>query len=214
MISNLRISKLEVRDEDSPDIKPYTHSRNIDKVVVPLGPEVTQVRDTFIVMFSKYVEWLKNLGLINQSVGSLTKGSVIGARERFRNSTPGNLVLAQSGKAEGDFAMCITLAHALELLLQHGLRGFYNFLAEKTSIPETGHNRTRTELFKMAGFSELMNDLTSKFGPQVDHSNSPISHPKLTKLREVILEHFQRAEAEGRQTRVMIFSQVSAQLNT
>ena len=184
VISNLHISKLEVRDEDSHDIQPYTHLRNIEKVIVALGPEITQVRDTFLKMLSKYVEWLKNLGVLTQAVGSLTKGSVILARERFRKNPPGNFVRAQSGKAEGDFAMCITLTHALELLVQHGLRGFYNFLAEKTSVPEKGNNRTRTELYKLAGFSNMMDDLASKFGPEVEIGQAPVSHPKLTKLSE------------------------------
>ena len=184
MISNLHISKIEVRDEDSPDIQPYTHLRNIEKVIVPLGPEITQVRDTFLTMLSKYVEWLKNLGVLTQAVASLTKGSVIVARERFRKNPPGNFAKTQTGKAEGDFAMCITLTHALELLVQHGLRGFYNFLAEKTSVPEKGNNRTRTELYKMAGFGDMMNDLASKFGAQVELGQAPVSHPKLTKLCE------------------------------
>jgi hypothetical protein len=115
---------------------------------------------------------------------------------------------------EGDFALCITLTHALELLLQHGIRGFYNFLAGKTDAAdgETGHNRTRTELVKVTGFLEMMSDLKSKFGNDCQ-IGSAVSHPKLTRLKEIVLEHFQKAEKEGRPTRVMIFSQYRDSVN-
>ena len=37
--------------------------------------------------------------------------------------------MSQRGIAEGDFASAITLYHAYGLMLQHGLRTFYNFMA-------------------------------------------------------------------------------------
>jgi len=214
VISNLLISKIELRNEESPDIVPYTHSRNIEKVIVPLGPDITQVRDQFLIILSSFARRLMNMNLLfTKDIGSLTKGMVLLSRERFRQNPPGNFQRSQTGMAEGDFAMCISLTHALELLLQHGIRGFYNFLAGKTDVvmsdgDTTVPNRTRTELFKVNGFSQMMETLKSKFGADSNAASAPVSHPKLTKLREIVLEHFQRAETEKRPTRVMIFSQV------
>lgn len=206
----MQISKIELRNEESADIVPYVHNRNIDKVIVPLGPEITQVRDQFLTILSGFARRLMSMNLLfTKDIGSLTKGMVITSRERFRQNPPGNLQRHQVGMAEGDFAMCITLTHALELLLQHGIRGFYNFLAGKTDMAEAaGSNRTRTELLKVEGFSRMMEGLKSKFSLGSNTTNAPVSHPKLTKLREIVLEHFKRAEAENRPTRVMIFSQV------
>ncbi len=39
------ISKIELRNEESPDILPFTHERTIQKVVVPLGKELTVQRE-------------------------------------------------------------------------------------------------------------------------------------------------------------------------
>ena len=39
---------------------------------------------------------------------------------------------SQRGIAEGDFASAISLYHAYELLLQHGLRTFYKFVSKVT----------------------------------------------------------------------------------
>ena len=44
---NLRISHIELRTDESPDIKPYVHTRNIEKIVVALGEEITKIRDQF-----------------------------------------------------------------------------------------------------------------------------------------------------------------------
>ena len=215
VIVNLRISKLEVRNEESSDIVPYVHARTMDKVVVPLGPEITQVRDTFLNIFSVCARRLLESGvLFSKDIGSLTKYMLLQSRDKFRQNPPDNFPRSRSGMIEGDFALCITLTHALELLLQHGIRGFYNFLAGKTDVAEgeTGHNRTRTELFKVNGFSQMMSDLKSKFGNDCQ-IGSAVSHPKLTKLKEIVLEHFQNAEKEGRPTRVMIFSQYRDSVN-
>ena len=37
MLQNLKISRIELRNEESPDIVKYTHQRKIEKVVVGLG---------------------------------------------------------------------------------------------------------------------------------------------------------------------------------
>lgn len=37
VISNLLISHIELRSEESPDIQAHSHQRNVEKVVVPLG---------------------------------------------------------------------------------------------------------------------------------------------------------------------------------
>lgn len=38
------ISHIELREEDSPDIVQYTHERNLEKMVVDVGPTITRIR--------------------------------------------------------------------------------------------------------------------------------------------------------------------------
>lgn len=40
VISNLLVSHIELRSEDSADIKQYTHKRQLEKIVVKLGEEL------------------------------------------------------------------------------------------------------------------------------------------------------------------------------
>jgi len=49
-----------------------------------------------------------------------------------RQNPPARLDFGQRGTAEGDFASAISLYHAYELLLQHGMRTFFNFVSKVT----------------------------------------------------------------------------------
>ena len=48
VLQNLFISKIELRHEESEDIVPFTHHRNIDKIVVPLDEDLVNVRNKLL----------------------------------------------------------------------------------------------------------------------------------------------------------------------
>jgi Fanconi anemia group M protein len=48
VIANLMISHIELRTEESADIKPYSHERKVEKIVVPLGDELTSVKKKYV----------------------------------------------------------------------------------------------------------------------------------------------------------------------
>ncbi|RMB98472.1 hypothetical protein DUI87_24686 [Hirundo rustica rustica] len=48
VISNLLIAQIEVCAEDSPEIQPYSHERQVEKIVVPLGEELVGIQNTYI----------------------------------------------------------------------------------------------------------------------------------------------------------------------
>ena len=140
------------------------------------------------------------------------------------------LPLPQNGAIEGDFALSISLYHAYELLELHGMRSFYSFLKQSFSGP---NSRAKMEVTKNRDFNRIMTTLSEKLGPGSETDTSrgglysprtgPISspffysHPKLTKLEGVVLDHFQRFQKQATSsdhapsgsvsTRVMIFSQ-------
>ena len=39
---------MELRSEESPDIQPYTHSRQVEKVVVSLGEDIAKVKSSYL----------------------------------------------------------------------------------------------------------------------------------------------------------------------
>jgi len=52
---------MELRSEESPDIKPYTHSRLVEKVVVSLGEDVTKVKSSFLKVLEPFLSQSGNV---------------------------------------------------------------------------------------------------------------------------------------------------------
>ena len=52
-------------------------------------------------------------------------------RDEWRQNPPPGLNPQVKGVVEGDYASAMSLYHGYELLLQHGMRPFYNFFNKK-----------------------------------------------------------------------------------
>ncbi|XP_007901994.2 Fanconi anemia group M protein [Callorhinchus milii] len=226
VLSNLLIAHLEIRSEDSLDIQAYSHHRQIEKIVVHLGIELSGIQSLYLEVLKAFTRRLIQIGaLFNKDITSLTKYQIVLAREHFRRDPPVNMIAAQRGMMEGDFALCISLYHGYELLLQMGTRSLYIYL--KGIIDGSkGMIRARNELNKNTNFMMMYQQLDTLFANS--STLNPIagiekekpfiySHPKLQKLEDVVVDHFkswvesQDLSAPGRKsdvvnTRVMIFS--------
>ncbi len=55
VLANMLIAHVELRDEESPDIRPYQHERKVEKIVVKLGPELTSIRDKYFKVFYYHI---------------------------------------------------------------------------------------------------------------------------------------------------------------
>ena len=260
VIQNLMISHIEIRHEDSPDLKEYSHERIIEKHVIPLDDDLKKVqsiyRDNILEPAIKRLGKSGVLGYRGNTTNPdhYSRWALLQARNEFRQNPPSALDKSKKGMLEGDFSNAISLYHAYELLTKHGLRSFYNFLQKSvgdespmsnSSRHESPANngsknspniyinrRLRYEMNQIAAFSEMMNDLKHKFRKDSENSNlntsrpklnsqftqvqgkntSPIDdfvvgHPKLAKLRDMIVQHFQAKEASNVPTRAMIFSE-------
>ncbi|KAF8766692.1 Fanconi anemia group M protein like [Argiope bruennichi] len=215
LLSNLLISHVEMRTEDSDDVKPYTHVRDIEKIVVPLGDRLLSIKSRFLDIINIYLKRLtQRRAMTAKNPSSLSKFQVLKMREDFSQHPPSNIDKFAYGLIMADFSLCISLYHAYELLLLHGARSFYNFLTGiingEKSIPHA-----RSELQKNYDFDVLLKEIQENYivenmeGNQIMGSNSfgkKPGHPKLEKLLEVVLQHFNCVN-KVKDTRVMIFSQ-------
>ena len=48
VLGNLLISHIEIRSEESIDIRQYVHERKVEKIVVPLGDELKRVKEQYL----------------------------------------------------------------------------------------------------------------------------------------------------------------------
>lgn len=67
VISNLLIAQIELCTEDSPEIQPYSHERQVEKIVVPLGEELTEVQNAYI-QVSCFIYLSQHIHLVTLSV--------------------------------------------------------------------------------------------------------------------------------------------------
>ncbi|XP_053123658.1 Fanconi anemia group M protein isoform X2 [Hemicordylus capensis] len=227
VISNLLISHIELCSEDSPDIQPYSYERQVEKCIVPLGKELTDIQKAYIQVLENFAGRLIRFQVLSQrEIPSLTKYQIILARDQFRKNPASHFVGAQQGVIEGDFALCISLYHGYELLLQMGMRSLYIFL-RGIMDGSKGMTRAKNELGRNEDFMRLYSQLENMFADSAvtsaNGSTKPgaenrkpflYSHPKLKKLEDVVTEHFRswkehdQSTSEGKplNTRVMIFS--------
>ncbi|XP_029454324.1 Fanconi anemia group M protein isoform X2 [Rhinatrema bivittatum] len=228
VVSNLLIARIELRSEDSPDIQSFSHERLLKKFVVPLSEELVAFQNAYLKILETFADRLIQYNVLSRrDIPSLTKYQIILERDQFRKNPPTHIKRLQQGVIEGDFALCISLYHGYELLLQMGTRSLFIYL--RTIMDGTkGMNRAKNELGRNAEFMHLYLQLETTFtnvcaaaenetrsvaGPK--NKSFIYSHPKLKKLEEVVVEHFKSwKRSEGKSisdgspvdTRVMIFS--------
>ncbi|XP_053642041.1 Fanconi anemia group M protein isoform X3 [Cherax quadricarinatus] len=232
VLTNLMISHIELRSEDSPDIQAYVFHRSIEKIVVPLGNELSILKKRYLNVLKVYISKLLDMKVLyTKDETTLSKFQIFQAREAFRQNPPDSLPRERYGVVHGLFALCITLYHSYELMLKHGTRSFYTFL-KGTLDSKNGNSLARFELLRNQNFKELMEELSQKFdiksnlsesskgessgmfskigGPQSSEVKCElpyVSHPKLTKLLTIVVDHHKKFAAEGKSTKIMIFSQ-------
>ncbi|KFP96897.1 Fanconi anemia group M protein, partial [Leptosomus discolor] len=166
--------------------------------------------------------------LARRDIPSLTKYQIILARDQYRKNPSSQNMGMHQGIIEGDFALCISLYHGYELLLQMGVRSLFIYLCGIMDGSK-GLSRTKTELGRNEDFMKLYQQLRDMFsGTSLASANGNVyksttvfenkkefiySHPKLRKLEEIVIEHFKswKGGSSGRSadavdTRVMIFS--------
>ena len=48
VVHALLVAHIELRTEESPDIKMYSHERTVEKMVVPLGQELSMAKELYL----------------------------------------------------------------------------------------------------------------------------------------------------------------------
>ncbi|XP_075360128.1 Fanconi anemia group M protein [Mycteria americana] len=218
VISNLLIAQIELCAEDSPEIQPYSHERQVEKIVVPLGEELVDIQNAYIRVLETFAGRLIKMGVLaRRDIPSLTKYQIILGRDQYRKNPSSQNAGIHQGIIEGDFALCISLYHGYELLLQMGVRSLFIYLCGIMDGSK-GLTRTKNELGRNEDFMKMYQQLRDMFsGTSLASANGNVyksktvfenkkefiySHPKLRKLEEIVIEHF-RSWKKGRSDQVM-----------
>ncbi|KAL9010540.1 MAG: hypothetical protein Q9173_004539 [Seirophora scorigena] len=212
VIDGLNISRIEIRTEDSIDIREYVYARKIETVLFDFSEEITMITDLFAEALRPLLDKLCSLNAYwSKDPMALTPYGCNQAQKRWMTSDAGknanwgvkNMVLAV-------FSLLARLSHGIELLKFHGIGPFYlkarAFQNEQQERKGKKNNKHTMQVRESESFQKMMSTLRT-------WTNNPdfVGHPKLEYLQTVVLNHFLDA-GEGRGandpsgTRIMVFA--------
>ncbi|KAL8994495.1 MAG: hypothetical protein Q9169_005549 [Polycauliona sp. 2 TL-2023] len=211
VIDGLGISRIEIRTEESLDIREYVHSRKVETVLFEPNDEMVMIMGLFARALQPLVDKLCGMNAYwGKDPMTLTAYGCTQARTRWMSSDAGRKAsFAIKGMVNMIFSLLASLAHGIELLKFHGISPFYHkVLAFREAI--------ENEKGKVSKYRQQIND-SQAFGKMMSRVqtwiNNPdfVGHPKLEYLQRVVLNHFLDA-GEGRGasapsgTRIMVFA--------
>ncbi|KAL9130828.1 MAG: hypothetical protein Q9217_001080 [Psora testacea] len=211
VIDGLGISRVEIRTEESLDIREYVHSRKIETVLFDNSDEMVMVMDLFSKALQPVLDKLIGINAYwTRDPMTLTPYGCTQARQRWYASdagrkAPGSL----KGMVMTIFGLLASLSHAIELLKFHGIGPFYHkVLAFRNNLHSKGQSGDKYA--NQINTSQPFQTMMSRVQIWINTTDF-VGHPKLEYLQSVVLNHFLDA-GEGRgasdpsSTRIMVFS--------
>ncbi|KAK5949662.1 3'-5' DNA helicase [Knufia fluminis] len=210
VINNLGIARVEIRTEDSLDIRPFVHERNTELQLFDFSDEITMCIELFSKAVKPLMEKLCSFNAYwSKDPTSITLFGLMQARKKWmasdagRKANPG--IKAMLHKC---FTPLMTLAHNLQLLMFHGIGPFYHKMKGFQDEASEG-GKYQKMVTEHESFLTMMNRVRVWV-----NKDDFVGHPKLEYLNFVVLNHFMDAgEGTGRaggrppsDTRIMIFA--------
>ncbi|KAL2199783.1 hypothetical protein P885DRAFT_29803 [Corynascus similis CBS 632.67] len=205
IIDNLGISHVEIRTEESIDIRQYVHSRNIDTVTFNPSNEMCQVKDLFSKALKPLVDKLSSQNIYyGRDPMSLTTYGLLKSRNEWMAGPGRHVNQGTKFMMMAVFSILQGLAHLIKLLNFHGIKPFYHGLAEFRASEESKGgqgSKLKRQLLADDNFKKMMTMIERWM--REDEFNG---HPKLTYLCETLVNHFIDA-GDGSSTRAIVFSE-------
>ncbi|KAI1202205.1 hypothetical protein F5X97DRAFT_288284 [Nemania serpens] len=211
VIDGLGISYVEIRTENSLDIKPYVHQRDEDIVALDPSDEIVFVRDLLSKSLQPLVDKLcSQNAYYGRDATALTTYGLVKARQDW-NAGPGrNANMGLKSMINAIFTILSGLAHAIKLLNFHGIKPYYdNLLQFRDDLEGQGQrgSKYKRQIVENASFKEMM----TKIDRWIRNENF-VGHPKLTHLSNTVLNHFMDAgdgheASASSNTRIIVFSE-------
>lgn len=211
VIDGLGISMIEIRTEESIDIRQYVHPRKVDTVLFDNSEEMVMIMDLFAKALQPVLDKLNGMNAYWQKDPmSLTPYGCNQARMTWMASDAGkNANWGVKGMVNIIFSLLASLSHGTELLKFHGIGPFFHkVLSFRDGDGENFEKggKYRKQIIESIHFQTMMTRIQSWI-------NQPdfVGHPKLEYLQSIVLRHFADA-GEGRgasdpsSTRIMVFA--------
>ncbi|KAI8905033.1 hypothetical protein EDD86DRAFT_271605 [Gorgonomyces haynaldii] len=213
VVENLLIQNVEIRTEESLDIRPFIHKRSIEEIVVEPTDYMSEILKQYGKVVQPVLDDLKRKGALhNTNLESLSPYYLLNQKERWiaQNS---NAAPSLRGAVIGGYMMAHNLVRIYALLQSHGIAVFHKALTDMLGEPNDGTKKSfaKQNLSKDQALLSIVNSLPLRM-----KSPTFVSHPKIERLVAIVVEHFVNLQEDNQrqldaglpeeQSRVMIFS--------
>ncbi len=211
VIDGLGISRVEIRTEESIDIRQYVHSRKIETILFENSEEMVMVMDLFSRALQPVLDKLNGMNAYwARDPMTLTPYGCNQARQKWMASDAGRKAnMGIKSMVNTIFSLLASLSHGIELLKFHGIGPFYRkVLAFRNEIHTNGKKGGKYS--NQINESEPFQTMMSRVQIWINNQDF-VGHPKLEYLQSVIMNHFLdagdgRGASDPSSTRVMVFS--------
>lgn len=209
VIDALGIARIEIRTDESLDIRQYVKKRHLDVQVFQLTPEMIELRDLYCECLTPMLKKLNAANAFFQTrAENLTSFGVLDARRQWQNSPAAQRMGGAKWGLIKIFGHLASLSHALKLLTTHGVRLFYDKLINARDDPV----RDDEEVVAKTSVDAIRKE--KAFPKLLERSRALVTdpafpgHPKNDFMVGAILRHFAEAEDEEikKSTRIMVFT--------
>jgi ERCC4-related helicase len=209
VIDGLDISRVEIRTENSMDIRSYVHQRHIEKHVFQDSDEMQMCMELYSQALQPLVNKINGLNAYwSKNPCDLTPFGCQLARKKWMQEAGRNANQGVKSMVNAVFTILSSISQAMDLLKFHGMGPFYVKLKEFKKDSGGSKSKYKKQILESDSFQKLMTRLQG----WVTDDNF-VGHPKLEFLQEAILDHFVNAgngdNADGAppsQTRIMVFA--------
>ncbi|CDO55501.1 similar to Saccharomyces cerevisiae YIR002C MPH1 3'-5' DNA helicase involved in error-free bypass of DNA lesions [Geotrichum candidum] len=220
IITNLRISRAEIRTEDSPDISKYIHKKDVTRLVSGLSDDQHSVLEPLSRALAPLIRDVAGANVLHVTdPANLNQFAAVSAMKTVSGRFSNNPI---KFKYLAILKILASMGHAVNLLKYHGIRPFYNFIQtfeREHTGGKGGDDSGKSKKKPGKHVATLLNsqhyhDCVAACEKLIFHGNSHhivrdrfLGHPKLEELVRVTREFFVEAWAlEQPDSKAIIFS--------
>nr|GAT47897.1 predicted protein [Mycena chlorophos] len=183
LVDNLHISRIEIRDEESLDIRPYVHQKKVERHIITMNEDVNKIKEPLLKLMDEFIRSLRAEGVPDG--GPFVAYTLNPYRTQVHL---GRLARALAYLLEGTIGMCNTYLQGVAA----------NEPDEEGKQVKGIKTLTEKPLFK-----EIMKQL------ETERLRGFSLHPKMELLKRIIIDHFGQNLGDGDEdpepTKVMVF---------
>ena len=210
VIDGLDIAKIEIRTEQSLDIRQYVHLRQVDTYLFDYSAEQEMIMELCSKAIQPVLDKLngQNAYWVKDPMKLTAFGLTNAQREWSKSEAGRKAPMPLKSMIHTIFQILASLAHSISMLKFHGIGPFLRGITTFKNAVDGGETRGKyaSIIRKDENFNKMYNCIQGWI-----KNPDFVGHPKLEHLRSVVMNHFMDAgegtDGKPSATRIMVFAQ-------